>query len=418
MLRRRIWVIAGVTLLGCVVSFSLALSRSHLYQSAEVLQVTQPKVDDNLASSTAGHASARQLQLVQQQLMARKTILDVAAQYNLYPGRLPSEKVVLLREAVTIEGIAAAREGFGDDGMVSVLRISATMGSPREAQQLAHEFAQRTITLHTKARLAKARETLEFFELEEAKLTAELETLENELTAFRRANDLTISGNLEFRQSQYASINAALLDIEREKITLQRELSQVDQNQRAATIERVTREIEAEIATLEAQRVLLEERAENLNSKIETTPRIERELGNFDRRRETLQDQIDVVSARRAEAEVGLKLEEQSQTSRLRVIEPATLPDFPVTSSRRKTAIMGGVISVFAGIGLAFLLDLRRPVIRNSRQMQARVGLIPVVTIPEVKIKKRRAGFVARIRQAYRRHLESSRDNKVQNGHH
>ncbi|WP_412505515.1 DUF874 domain-containing protein [Roseovarius sp. SYSU LYC5161] len=390
MVRRRFKLIAAVAIIGSAASVFLALGQQHMYQSAEVLQVAQPKVNDDLAPQTAGSGSARHLQLVQQKLMARDSVIEIADKYDLFKGRRPNERLVLMREAVNIDGIAAASDGAGDDGSVAVLTVSARMETPELARQVAHEFAQRTIDLSTRESITKARETLDFFVAEEQKLIDELETLEQERTAFRRENDLAISGSLEFRQTQYASISSALLEIEREMIALERELAGLDQGQRAATLEQQTRDIQAELASLEEQHVLLEERADALSSTIETTPRIERELAAFDRRVEKLQDQLDVVSDRRAQAEVAYKLEKGRQTARLTVIEPASLPDYPVTPSRKKAAALGGVMSVAAALILAFLLDLRHPVIRTSAQMKARLGFAPVVTIPVVDGKRKR----------------------------
>jgi uncharacterized protein involved in exopolysaccharide biosynthesis len=417
LVRRRIRVILAVTVLGFVASVFFALQQTHLYRSSEVIQVKRPTVDDELAPTTVDSASARRLQLIQQQLMTRSNLLDVAEKYNLFEGMegLPqTEKVASIRNAVTINGVAAAREGFGDDGTVSVITISATFNTPEKAQQIAHEFAARTIEISTRQRLAQARETLAFFTNEEEKLLDELEALEDDLTAFRRENNLAISGSLEFRQTQVVTVSSAILEVEREIITLQQELSQLDQNQRAATRERQRREIEAQIQSLETQKKLLEARAQELSSTIERSPRIERELGAFDRRREKLRNQLDVINARRAEAEVGFKLEQQRQSERLSVIEPAALPEYPFTSGRKKLVVMGTFASVLLGIGVAFLLDLRHPVIRSSQQMQRRIGVTPVVTIPQMDVepvkepkenwrKRIKRGFAAYMAQAGKR---------------
>ena len=79
-LKRRFGVIAAITILGCVASLFFALSQTHLYQSSEVIQVSRPKIDDDLARSTVDGSSARRLQLIEQQLMTRGTILDIADQ--------------------------------------------------------------------------------------------------------------------------------------------------------------------------------------------------------------------------------------------------------------------------------------------------------------------------------------------------
>jgi hypothetical protein len=51
---------------------------------------------------------------------------------------------------------------------------------------------------------------------------------------------------------------------------------------------------------------------------------------------------------------------------------------------------MAGVAAAFcAGLGLAFILDLAKPVVRTSAQMQRQLGIRPVVTIPSLAPRQR-----------------------------
>ncbi len=416
MIKRRFSMIAAVTVLGTVGALFYALSQTHLYQSSEVIQVARPTIDNELARSTVGGSSARRLQLIEQQLMTRGTVLDIAEQFDLFvdtPDMKASERVSRVRDAVSIRGVAAAREGFTDDGTVSVLTISATFDSPEKAQGVAHEFAKRTIEISAASRIEQARETLRFFTEEEGKLIADLEALEQELTAYRRENDLSLEGGMAFRQTQIASLNESIIAIEGERISLAQALNQLDQTQRASTLERQTRELEAQIQILDNQKALLEARVATLSAALETSPRIERELGAFERRREKIQGELDVIATRRAEAEVGFKLEEQHQAERLTVIEPAALPDYPITPSRKRTAMIGAVGSVFLGLLVAFLMDLRRPVIRTSRQMQAKVGITPVVTIPPLEPTRRHRKRLAGARIALAGYIHEARNRQA-----
>lgn len=419
LIKRRSGMIAAITVLGCVASLFMAISQTHLYQSSEVLQVARAKIDDELARSTVAGSSARRLQLIEQQLMARDTVLEIADKYDLFansPSMKPSERVSRVRDSVTIQGVAAAREGFTDDGTVSVLTITATLDTPEKAQAIAHEFAQRTIEISASSRIDQARETLRFFNTEEAKLIAEMDALEREITAYLHENNMIVEGGVELRQAQIASINTAILSLERERITLAQELSQLDQTQRASTLQHKTREIEVQMKILDDQKALLETRVEALSATIETSPRIERDLATFERRREKLQGALDVVATRRAEAEVGFKLEEQRHAERLTVIETAPLPDHPITPSRKKTAILGAAASLALGFVVAFLLDLRRPVIRSAQQMKSRLGITPVVTIPPLEPTRRKRKRLADTRIALAGYIHEARNRQTRHG--
>ena len=296
--------------------------------------------------------------------------------------------------------MAAAREGFADDGTISVLTISALMPTPEQAQAVASEFATRTIELSQTSRIEQARETLTFFVEKETALISEVAELENEITAYRNANNVALPGGIEMRREEISTLNTGLLEIEREQIELRRQADQTTSNQRQATAQRMLEVFEEKLATLDAQRDLLLNRRSALERSLETTPEVERQLGVYERRMGQLQTELELISQRRTEAEVGFRLEASRQSERLTVIESAPLPDYPATGGRKKKALMGGVASFGLALGIAFLLELRRPVLRSVAQMERETGLTPVVAIPYLDTSSKRRGFFARLRMA------------------
>ncbi|MEL0435767.1 DUF874 domain-containing protein [Phycobacter sp. K97] len=393
MLRRRAAVIVAVTVLGALASLWFAASQRHLYESAEVIQVAQPTIADDLAKSTVEGSTARRMQLIEQRLMARGSILEIVESFGLYsdrPDLKPSELVALVRENVTITGVAAVREGFADDGTIAVLTITARMPSPEQARDVAAEFGRRTIELSVNSRIEQARETLNFFSAKEQALAADLLDLEDEIAEFRADNDVAQPGALEFRQAEIATLNEALLDIAREQIQIRRAADQAVASERPATAQRMLEEFQEQLATLSAQSELLNQRKSELERMLETTPEVERRLAAYERQQEQLQGELDVVRARLNEAEIGFRLETSRQSERLTVLEPAAVPDYPVTGGRKRKALLGGVASLLLGMVVAFLLDLRHPVLRSAAQMKRETGLMPVVTIPEMKAARKR----------------------------
>ena len=388
LIRRRIGVIVMVVVLGCVASLYYALSQTHIYRSAEVIQLRQPKIANDLARSTVEGSAARRLQLIQQQLMARASLQDIIDTFGLYddlPGLLPSEKVHMLRMSVDINGVAAPQEGFGEDGTISILTIAARMDDPVLAQRIAHEFADRTRNLAAQQRMEQSAETLAFFEQQEAMAAEELTRLEDEIVAFRSANNLSLDGNIEVRRSELSSLNETILDLDREIIAAELARSRIDLNARAATVRKLQAEADAEIESLMVQRKLLRERRDALSTDLETSPEIERALTEFDRRRSQLQRRLETLASRRTDAEVGFSLESGDRGERLTTLEEAQVPDYPITTSRRNLAVQGAAVSIVLALGLAFLLDLLRPVIRSPEQMKRETGLMPVVSVPTVR---------------------------------
>lgn len=400
MLRRRAWLILLVFVLGTFAALQLALSRQHLYRSAEVIQITQPKIADDLARTTVEGSSARRLQQIEQRLMARDSVLEVIRRYGLYQDvgdQSPSNLAFLLRSSVRIEGVAAAREGFSDDGTISILTISAEMPTPVQAQQIAHEFAQRTVELSQKARIEQAQETLTFLARQEGALFQELSTLEAEMADFRKANNVVLSTSAELHASELGTLNEGLLDIAREEIEVQRAAENARLTQRPATAQRMLAEYDQQLAVLAAQRELLQNRKAELEKLLETTPEVQGRIEAYERQIEQIRDQLGVMRGRRTEAEIGFRLESAGQSERLTVLEPATVPDYPFTGSRTKLLIVGTLASLMAGLGLALVLELRDPVLRTAHKMEQRTGLKPVVSIPVVRNTGAGQGLFARL---------------------
>lgn len=407
MLRRRIWVILGMAVLGSLLSVVFALRQPLVFSSTEVIQVTMPKVTGDLAKPTVDGSSARRIQLIEQRLMSRGTLLEIADQLELFadrPGLLDSEIVPLMRQSVSLRGTAAAREGLTDDGAISVLTITANMPTAAQAQAVAAEFSRRTIELSLSSRIDQARETLTFFAQKEAALTRDISALQEEMSQYRVDQGISQPGLIQMRSIEIASINETLLDLSRQEIELRTAGEEAAATQREAYARRVQAENEATLETLQAQRNLLESRRTALEASIEVTPEVDRQLAAYERQLDQMQTELEAVTLRRTEAEVGFRLEAADQGERLAVLEPAPLPDYAVGSGRKGIAMKGAVLSLVMGLILAFIMDWRQPVLRSSAQMLRETGLSPVVTIPTLETEQ-----PSRLARLFRR---ASRDTK------
>ncbi len=402
MLRRRAVLIGAVTGLGALFFVIYALMTPHLYQSVEVIQVETPLIADEMAPTVVDSSSGRRLQSVQHQLTSRNTLLDIIEQYGLFEDRRAltlSEKAQLLREMIQWEGVDAAPEGDIEDGEISVLTIAVRLETPELSQLVAREVSQRTIELYATRRIEEATTSVQFFTDEQNELFRELQELEDRMAAYRAGQDLSVEGSIEFRRLQMDAINSTILEIERDQIAAQRELDQIEDNPRLpGTLQREIRELETELMNLAEQRALLEARLADLTAALETSPEVERQLGVFERERELIREQLDIVSTRRAEAEVALRLETERKSERLVVLEQADLPIDPVTASRKRTVLLGTAASMIFGIFIAFVLELRRPIIRTAKQMEREIGIVPVVTLPNVSVSRTEPELLDRVK--------------------
>ncbi len=377
-IRRRAWIILVITLVGCVISVNYALTQKKIYEATAVVQIEDGRVSDTVAGAVATTNNAsRRLRLIEQRLMSRDNLVRIMDKHDLFndvPDRTVNERVYMMRQAAQINEIVNPTPVFTPGGNApSGLMISVTLGDPLKAADLANELMDSVISQSRDRSVARARETLAFFVNEEARVSEQIERLEGEISTFKRTNGTQLPTGVVDLRSQLSSLRETDLELDQQIITIET----TSGRQRSDVVER-------QVALVEEQKALIADRVAQIQVQIEGAPEVERELGRLEREMDKLQDQYSIISRRKAEAEMGQALQDRQATDRFEVLETALVPETPVSSSRKKVAMMGGVLSLMAGIALAFVLELMNPAIRNVQQMERLLGIQPVVAIPVV----------------------------------
>jgi hypothetical protein len=156
-----------------------------------------------------------------------------------------------------------------------------------------------------------------------------------------------------------------------------------------ATEQRRLQEIEAEVAVLVEQKSALTTRREELTASLAGLPEVERALAGYQRQLDQLQDSLDLVAVKLSEAETEAKLAERQQGERFALLDRAITPEYAVGSGGKKLVVAGSVASILLALGLAFALDLLKPIVRTSAQMERQLGLRPIVAIPDLALPDR-----------------------------
>ncbi|MCP4308011.1 MAG: lipopolysaccharide biosynthesis protein, partial [bacterium] len=91
------------------------------------------------------------------------------------------------------------------------------------------------------------------------------------------------------------------------------------------------------------------------------------------------------AQARLIDATTGERLEENRQAERFEVIEQATRPETPITSSRRKIVLAGAGGGLAVGFAAVVLLELLDRSIRTVADIEKRLQIRPIASIPYVQ---------------------------------
>lgn len=390
-LLRRLWLILAIAGLGTVAAAIYAKSRPDTYEASAVIEVQGAQVADG-----PGTGSAQLIQSIEQRLTTRENMLAVIERHGLYtdlPALSADERAALLRRNLTFTPVASAgATPYGTPAQISAIIISARDGNPDLAARIANDFAQGVLDMSASGQIERARETVAFYRDEAARLTAQIDAVEAKLADFKNANGAALPAVADSRRDELVGLESDIRTLDQSLVALLEEQRQLAaKGSLRATEQRRLQELDSQIAVLTEQKAALTAQRTALADTIARLPEVERALAGFERELDQLQDSLDTVTAKLTEAETDAKLAERQQGERFALLDRAMTPEYAIGSGGKKLFVAGAMASVLAALGLAFMLDQLKPVVRTTAQMERQLGLRPIVAIPEIDLPDRPA---------------------------
>ncbi|ETX27785.1 Wzz/FepE/Etk N-terminal domain-containing protein [Roseivivax isoporae] len=379
--RRRFWLILGLTLLGCLLSVQVALRQDPLYEATAVVQIEDARVPDPFAATTPAAPepdAGRRVRLIEQRLMARDNLLGIMDAYALFPEEESVvERISALREAVTLEEIRGNAEPWQTGIAPSGLRISVRLDDAGKAAAVANELMTSVIEQARERSLTRAQATFDFFDAEVARVSEDIAAAEAAIAEFKRANADALPGGLAALRDQLNTYRQSALSLEQEIIALRNNSARIREG-----------DLARQVALYEDQQALIRARIAAIEADLARAPDVERDLGALERDLTQLQERYAVITRRKADAEMGQILQDREQADRFEVLETALVPETSISRSKKKVALAGGVASVLLAVGVAFLAEVMNPAIRTAAQLERQLGITPVAAIPPVRSRR------------------------------
>ena len=238
MLRRRWLLLAAPFAIGTGLALLVAFILPPVYVSQARILVEAQQIPTELARSTVTAAAAERIQVIQQRLLTRETMLDIARRFDVFrnrPEMTPNEIVAAMTAATTIEqqalGAANRARGRGaEPTSVTTMRIAFSADRAQVAAQVANELVNRVLAENLETRSARAASTLAFFNQEVERLSAELAARERAITQFKNENDDALPDSLTFRRGELAGLRERMFAREAELIALQEQKRTLEQS--------------------------------------------------------------------------------------------------------------------------------------------------------------------------------------------
>jgi hypothetical protein len=147
-------------------------------------------------------------------------------------------------------------------------------------------------------------------------------------------------------------------------------------------------ESEAEAASLQTRVNEYRRRVVDLEEKINNIPAIEAELKQLNRDYSVVQKQHSAMLARREAAMISQQVEQNANDVTFRVVDPPFVPLLPSEPNKvlLNAAVLFGAIG--AGIALAFLVSMLKPVVSNQLSLtqltgQPVLGSVSIILSPQ-----------------------------------
>jgi uncharacterized protein involved in exopolysaccharide biosynthesis len=213
---RRLPVMLALLLACSGIGLVAALKLPPTWATSAQLLVEAPQIPEAMVGATVEIAAGEQLQVIEQRLMTRANLVDIAQKYRVFSdigGMNPDEVVKAMREATTIER-SSGRE------QATLMSVGFEAASPQTAASVVNEFVTLILQASSRSRLERAEGTLAFFEQEVKRLSQDLDTQSAQIVAFKNANASALPDDLQYRLGRQALLQERQARLERDRAGL------------------------------------------------------------------------------------------------------------------------------------------------------------------------------------------------------
>ena len=148
-----------------------------------------------------------------------------------------------------------------------------------------------------------------------------------------------------------------------------------------AELDNLDREIRAKMAEEERLRSVVG----MYQARIEATPVRETELASLMRDYETLQAQYRGLLQKKEESEISANLEKRQIGEQFKILDPARMPERPVSPDRPQLYVLAVLAALAIGIGLASAAEYFDRTLRTEADVRSALNLMVLATVPYMR---------------------------------
>lgn len=215
-------------------------------------------------------------------------------------------------------------------------------------------------------------------------LRKELETKRNELAAARQIYSQNHPDVVNLQRT-VLSLEAQLSDLEASFASTPSAGAAAPNNPLYLQLQTRLRTSEGELVDLNRRRQNLISRIDDLDRRRVLAPQVERAYAALTQERDVLLERFRELRNLGAEAAMGQALEAGQSGQRLKIVEPARVPASPVSPNRVSLSLLGIVLAIALGLGVASLAEAMDTKVRGRRDILQLLEAPPMGVIPYVE---------------------------------
>jgi polysaccharide chain length determinant protein (PEP-CTERM system associated) len=200
---------------------------------------------------------------------------------------------------------------------------------------------------------------------------------------------------LAMARSRYKETHPDVIDLKKKTANLEAKIRRLSEHKSTSETESSSSPTNLDSPTIETRRAReevkrLKEQIDLCQRRIEETPKKEQELTLLTRDYEMLKSNYQTLLGRKIQAQMAEKLERKQQGEQFKILDPARIPEKPIKPDRNRILLIGGVIGLAAGLGLAWVRELMDQSFHAVSDLEDYLGIPVIATIPNL-IEKRKA---------------------------
>jgi uncharacterized protein involved in exopolysaccharide biosynthesis len=212
--------------LGTAIGLTVSTLLPPAYLAQARLLVESEQIPDSLAASTVQIEAREKLQIIQQRILTRANLLEMANRLGIYADLPPNRRMnpdeivadMRARAQIAVTGGSSTRRGAATQA--TLVNVSFRAPTAQMAATVTNELVTMILREDVAMRTGAASQTLDFFTQEVTRLDQELARIGARILAFKTENQEALPDSLDFRRRQQALEQDRLVQLDRDRALL------------------------------------------------------------------------------------------------------------------------------------------------------------------------------------------------------